>query len=100
MCLVKFLPFMQVDFNTPLATVAGLFTDAATQCVSILLSAGASVNGLPQSAVRPLVAAATSGHLATLELLLQKEAEVNLRNKVHVHVFRFTCTVYMYMLLY
>ena len=71
-----------MDFNTPLAIVAGLLTDTATQCVSILLSAGASVNGLPQSAVRPLIAAAASGHIGTVELLLQREPEVNIRNKV------------------
>ena len=81
---------MQVDFNTPLAIVAGLLTDAATHCVSILLSTGASVNGLPESAVRPLVAAAASGHLGTLELLLQREPEVNIRNKV----------LYMYMYMF
>eukprot|EP00731_Ephydatia_muelleri_P004736 Em0002g912a len=68
-------------FNTPLTIATGLLKETAKRTVSLLLQAGASANGHPQSAVRPLVAAASRGHVDTVELLLSAGANVNLANK-------------------
>ena len=76
------LPCVQDGFNTPLTIATGLLKETAKRTVSLLLQAGASANGHPQSAVRPLVAAASRGHVDTVELLLSAGANVNLANKV------------------
>eukprot|EP00731_Ephydatia_muelleri_P004771 Em0002g947a len=68
-------------FNTPLTIATGLFKETAKRTVSLLLQAGALANGHPQSAVRPLVATASRGHVDTMELLLLAGADVNLANK-------------------
>ena len=80
------LPCVQDGFNTPLTIATGLFKETAKRTVSLLLQAGALANGHPRSAVRPLVAAASRGHVDTMELLLSAGADVNLANKVRASV--------------
>lgn len=72
---------MQDGFNTPLGLATGLL-DEMVETVAVLLEMGALPDGLPQSAMRPLVATASKNHLDTLERLLLGGADINIRNKV------------------
>eukprot|EP00731_Ephydatia_muelleri_P004741 Em0002g917a len=67
-------------FNTPLGLATGLL-DEMVETVAVLLEMGALPDGLPQSAMRPLVATASKNHLDTLERLLLGGADINIRNK-------------------
>lgn len=59
--------------NTPLLIAA---REGHTECVRLLLKAGAPVDGR-DGAMTPLAAAALRGHLATVRLLVSKGADVN-----------------------